>query len=219
MLHNCCHPSNTFTPGQNVWKQRLPAINLSTFVKAHLIKQQDSALQADVEGEMGGDFLFCHSPWQLKSKQSYNELARTSLPFLPSEGSVAQNHLDPVKAVRGKSQRWGEAEGDKCSKGRVSEDPKCAKRPKINILGHLKPLISRWYGWMKLLFRHMYCSLWWPRRVIAFNKPTCLPGEFTTPRAILTGHDCEVTCASVCAELGLVISGCKGETRPSIHGW
>ncbi|XP_053711574.1 lipopolysaccharide-responsive and beige-like anchor protein isoform X2 [Synchiropus splendidus] len=31
----------------------------------------------------------------------------------------------------------------------------------------------------------------------------------TTPRAILTGHDCEVTCASVCAELGLVISGCK----------
>uniref|UniRef100_A0AAX7SIS9 Neurobeachin n=1 Tax=Astatotilapia calliptera TaxID=8154 RepID=A0AAX7SIS9_ASTCA len=35
------------------------------------------------------------------------------------------------------------------------------------------------------------------------------PGNFTTPRAILTGHDCEVTCASVCAELGLVISGCK----------
>ncbi|CAJ1052500.1 lipopolysaccharide-responsive and beige-like anchor protein isoform X1 [Xyrichtys novacula] len=35
------------------------------------------------------------------------------------------------------------------------------------------------------------------------------PSKFTTPRAILTGHDCEVTCASVCAELGLVISGCK----------
>ncbi|XP_049328599.1 lipopolysaccharide-responsive and beige-like anchor protein isoform X4 [Astyanax mexicanus] len=33
--------------------------------------------------------------------------------------------------------------------------------------------------------------------------------EFVTPRAILTGHDCEVTCASVCAELGLVISGSK----------
>ncbi|XP_061684971.1 lipopolysaccharide-responsive and beige-like anchor protein isoform X4 [Syngnathoides biaculeatus] len=31
----------------------------------------------------------------------------------------------------------------------------------------------------------------------------------TTPRAILTGHDCEVTCACVCAELGLVISACK----------
>uniref|UniRef100_A0A8C4RYR9 LPS responsive beige-like anchor protein n=1 Tax=Erpetoichthys calabaricus TaxID=27687 RepID=A0A8C4RYR9_ERPCA len=36
------------------------------------------------------------------------------------------------------------------------------------------------------------------------------PGtEFTTPRAILTGHDCEITCATVCAELGLVISGSK----------
>uniref|UniRef100_A0A671KUS4 Lipopolysaccharide-responsive and beige-like anchor protein n=1 Tax=Sinocyclocheilus anshuiensis TaxID=1608454 RepID=A0A671KUS4_9TELE len=36
------------------------------------------------------------------------------------------------------------------------------------------------------------------------------PGtEFVTPRTILTGHDCEVTCASVCAELGLVISGCR----------
>ncbi|XP_015229134.1 PREDICTED: lipopolysaccharide-responsive and beige-like anchor protein isoform X4 [Cyprinodon variegatus] len=35
------------------------------------------------------------------------------------------------------------------------------------------------------------------------------PGRFTTPRAILTGHDCEVTCVSVCAELGLVISGCR----------
>ncbi|KAM8939045.1 lipopolysaccharide-responsive and beige-like anchor protein isoform 2-T2 [Pelodytes ibericus] len=36
------------------------------------------------------------------------------------------------------------------------------------------------------------------------------PGnEFATPRAILTGHDCEITCAAVCAELGLVISGSK----------
>ncbi|KAG7314175.1 hypothetical protein KOW79_022671 [Hemibagrus wyckioides] len=34
--------------------------------------------------------------------------------------------------------------------------------------------------------------------------------EFVTPRAILTGHDCEVTCASVCAELGVVISGSRG---------
>ncbi|XP_053533643.1 lipopolysaccharide-responsive and beige-like anchor protein [Ictalurus punctatus] len=33
--------------------------------------------------------------------------------------------------------------------------------------------------------------------------------EFVTPRAILTGHDCEVSCASVCAELGVVISGSK----------
>ncbi|CAH2301148.1 lipopolysaccharide-responsive and beige-like anchor [Pelobates cultripes] len=36
------------------------------------------------------------------------------------------------------------------------------------------------------------------------------PGnEFATPRAILTGHDCEITCSTVCAELGLVISGSK----------
>ncbi|XP_055014161.1 LOW QUALITY PROTEIN: lipopolysaccharide-responsive and beige-like anchor protein [Boleophthalmus pectinirostris] len=47
-----------------------------------------------------------------------------------------------------------------------------------------------------------------------WNGKTCSIGEgsateFTMPRAILTGHDCEVTCASVCAELGLVISGCK----------
>ncbi|OCT99717.1 lipopolysaccharide-responsive and beige-like anchor protein isoform X2 [Xenopus laevis] len=33
--------------------------------------------------------------------------------------------------------------------------------------------------------------------------------EFATPRAILTGHDCAITCATVCAELGLVISGSK----------
>uniref|UniRef100_A0A250Y8F8 Lipopolysaccharide-responsive and beige-like anchor protein n=2 Tax=Castor canadensis TaxID=51338 RepID=A0A250Y8F8_CASCN len=34
------------------------------------------------------------------------------------------------------------------------------------------------------------------------------PGsETTTPRAILTGHDCEITCAAICAELGLVLSG------------
>ncbi|XP_058922689.1 lipopolysaccharide-responsive and beige-like anchor protein isoform X1 [Kogia breviceps] len=37
------------------------------------------------------------------------------------------------------------------------------------------------------------------------------PGsETTTPRAILTGHDSEITCAVVCAELGLVLSGSKG---------
>ncbi|XP_047712830.1 lipopolysaccharide-responsive and beige-like anchor protein isoform X2 [Prionailurus viverrinus] len=37
------------------------------------------------------------------------------------------------------------------------------------------------------------------------------PGsEPTTPRAILTGHDYEITCAAVCAELGLVLSGSKG---------
>uniref|UniRef100_A0A8C3SGM0 Lipopolysaccharide-responsive and beige-like anchor protein n=1 Tax=Chelydra serpentina TaxID=8475 RepID=A0A8C3SGM0_CHESE len=34
-------------------------------------------------------------------------------------------------------------------------------------------------------------------------------GDFATPRAILTGHDYEIVCATVCAELGLVISGAK----------
>ncbi|XP_067848250.1 lipopolysaccharide-responsive and beige-like anchor protein isoform X1 [Heptranchias perlo] len=33
--------------------------------------------------------------------------------------------------------------------------------------------------------------------------------ECAAPRAILTGHDCEISCAAVCAELGLVISGSK----------
>ncbi|XP_029090870.1 lipopolysaccharide-responsive and beige-like anchor protein isoform X1 [Monodon monoceros] len=37
------------------------------------------------------------------------------------------------------------------------------------------------------------------------------PGsDTTTPRAVLTGHDSEITCAAVCAELGLVLSGSKG---------
>ncbi|KAJ8028510.1 Neurobeachin [Holothuria leucospilota] len=35
-------------------------------------------------------------------------------------------------------------------------------------------------------------------------------GEVATPRAILTGHDTEVTCSGVCTELGLVVSGSKG---------
>ncbi|KAJ8399238.1 hypothetical protein AAFF_G00412760 [Aldrovandia affinis] len=33
--------------------------------------------------------------------------------------------------------------------------------------------------------------------------------EFVIPRAVLTGHEFEVTCASVCAELGLAISGSR----------
>ncbi|XP_069782538.1 lipopolysaccharide-responsive and beige-like anchor protein isoform X2 [Narcine bancroftii] len=33
--------------------------------------------------------------------------------------------------------------------------------------------------------------------------------EYATPRAILTGHNFEISCAVVCAELGLVISGSK----------
>ncbi|KAG7263313.1 hypothetical protein CRUP_012286 [Coryphaenoides rupestris] len=36
-----------------------------------------------------------------------------------------------------------------------------------------------------------------------------LIGDYPAPRAVLTGHDHEVVCVSVCAELGLVISGAK----------
>uniref|UniRef100_A0A8C9V1S1 LPS-responsive vesicle trafficking, beach and anchor containing n=1 Tax=Scleropages formosus TaxID=113540 RepID=A0A8C9V1S1_SCLFO len=43
-----------------------------------------------------------------------------------------------------------------------------------------------------------------------WNGRNCSIGEeFVTPRAVMTGHDREVTCASVCAELGLVVSGCE----------
>lgn len=38
-----------------------------------------------------------------------------------------------------------------------------------------------------------------------------LVGDYPAPRAVLTGHDHEVVCVSVCAELGLVISGAKGQ--------
>lgn len=38
-----------------------------------------------------------------------------------------------------------------------------------------------------------------------------LSGDYPAPRAVLTGHDQEVVCVSVCAELGLVISGAKGQ--------
>lgn len=45
------------------------------------------------------------------------------------------------------------------------------------------------------------------------GKTNCIgdnpSGESATPRAILTGHDYEITCAAICAELGLVISGSK----------
>lgn len=45
----------------------------------------------------------------------------------------------------------------------------------------------------------------------------CPPGDYPAPRAVLTGHDHEVVCVSVCAELGLVISGAKGEMKKILH--
>lgn len=55
------------------------------------------------------------------------------------------------------------------------------------------------------------------RQYIPSIKPShlfvscCLIGDYPAPRAVLTGHDQEVVCVSVCAELGLVISGAKGQ--------
>lgn len=43
------------------------------------------------------------------------------------------------------------------------------------------------------------------------------PGDYPAPRAVLTGHDHEVVCVSVCAELGLVISGAKGLCAFHLH--
>ncbi|KAI4900882.1 hypothetical protein NFI96_019643 [Prochilodus magdalenae] len=52
--------------------------------------------------------------------------------------------------------------------------------------------------------------LWyWSGKLCSIGDSNSGLSEFVTPRAILTGHDCEVTCATVCAELGLVISGSK----------
>lgn len=49
-------------------------------------------------------------------------------------------------------------------------------------------------------------------RALCRVTPTVFPlsGDYPAPRAVLTGHDHEVVCVSVCAELGLVISGAKG---------
>ncbi|XP_053728341.1 neurobeachin isoform X6 [Synchiropus splendidus] len=48
---------------------------------------------------------------------------------------------------------------------------------------------------------------WSGRHHIIGDNPN--NSEYPAPRAILTGHDQEVVCVAVCAELGLVISGAK----------
>lgn len=50
----------------------------------------------------------------------------------------------------------------------------------------------------------------WHRSVLT-HCSFFLAGDYPAPRAVLTGHDHEVVCVSVCAELGLVISGAKGQ--------
>uniref|UniRef100_A0A8D3C339 Neurobeachin n=1 Tax=Scophthalmus maximus TaxID=52904 RepID=A0A8D3C339_SCOMX len=48
---------------------------------------------------------------------------------------------------------------------------------------------------------------WSGRHHIIGDNPNS--SDYPAPRAVLTGHDQEVVCVSVCAELGLVISGAK----------
>ncbi|KAG7224561.1 hypothetical protein INR49_011313 [Caranx melampygus] len=48
---------------------------------------------------------------------------------------------------------------------------------------------------------------WSGRHHIIGDNPN--NSDYPAPRAVLTGHDHEVVCVSVCAELGLVISGAK----------
>ncbi|XP_038150368.1 neurobeachin [Cyprinodon tularosa] len=48
---------------------------------------------------------------------------------------------------------------------------------------------------------------WSGRHHIIGDNPN--NGDYPAPRAVLTGHEQEVVCVSVCAELGLVISGAK----------
>lgn len=53
-----------------------------------------------------------------------------------------------------------------------------------------------------------YC--YYDKQSDVFYGVCCLVADYPAPRAVLTGHDQEVVCVSVCAELGLVISGAKG---------
>lgn len=39
----------------------------------------------------------------------------------------------------------------------------------------------------------------------------CAGVDMPTPRTVLTGHQSEITCVATIAELGLVVSGSKGE--------
>lgn len=76
-------------------------------------------------------------------------------------------------------------------------------------------------GFSQLLILVLYvcshsrlCQYKLKRRAVLFANLTCsanVSGDYPAPRAVLTGHDHEVVCVSVCAELGLVISGAKGE--------
>uniref|UniRef100_A0A5F8G6A6 Neurobeachin n=1 Tax=Monodelphis domestica TaxID=13616 RepID=A0A5F8G6A6_MONDO len=54
--------------------------------------------------------------------------------------------------------------------------------------------------------RYILICGFWDKSFRVYSTET---GDYPAPRAVLTGHDHEVVCVSVCAELGLVISGAK----------
>lgn len=92
-----------------------------------------------------------------------------------------------------------------------------AQKPKYEIFKHIAPLSDAY--WFKancskvlLLIKHVWFGI--PLLFPFFCFSSCvffLTGDYPAPRAVLTGHDHEVVCVSVCAELGLVISGAKGQ--------
>nr|XP_006812132.1 PREDICTED: neurobeachin-like [Saccoglossus kowalevskii] len=51
---------------------------------------------------------------------------------------------------------------------------------------------------------------YWSSKLQCIVGDNTMSGEMATPRAILTGHDTEIVCVAVCAELGLVVSGSQG---------
>lgn len=67
--------------------------------------------------------------------------------------------------------------------------------------------------WKQHVWKDVYLSPQLPQEwnvSYQTNFVFSLSGDYPAPRAVLTGHDHEVVCVSVCAELGLVISGAKG---------
>lgn len=81
-----------------------------------------------------------------------------------------------------------------------------------DIQSHCTSLMPKWFQ-ANLVFYKPH--LIWHSLVLFFFVFSLffffLTGDYPAPRAVLTGHDHEVVCVSVCAELGLVISGAKGQ--------
>uniref|UniRef100_A0A8C9F9K9 Neurobeachin n=1 Tax=Pavo cristatus TaxID=9049 RepID=A0A8C9F9K9_PAVCR len=93
--------------------------------------------------------------------------------------------------------------------------------------------VNRWHNTVgRKHSYHIYCETFWRKDFRMNSLPILLKShapesmslmksslhntyvrnltcDYPAPRAVLTGHDHEVVCVSVCAELGLVISGAK----------